>query len=201
MKCLAVSKLWESWIQTQLFLIKGVHLKISSEKYRSFCLGFTALTHCALMTVVINLGNDLLTLLRQAISNVAQKYPKEYPYLWFHHNVFTNIHYSDVTMGAIASQIISLTVVYSTVYSGADQRKYRSSVSLAFVRGIYRWPVNPPHKWPVTRKMFPFDDVIMSVQYMGRSGGTVREISSTIILSNLCIRLSTKIILKHMFDQ
>ena len=48
------------------------------------------------------------------------------------------------------------------VYSGADQRKHQSSASLAFVLGIHRWPVNSPHKWPVTRKMFPFDDVIMS---------------------------------------
>ena len=54
-----------------------------------------------------------------------------------------------------------LTSVYSTVYSGADQRKYQSSASLAFVRGIHRWPVNSPHKGPVTRKMFPFDNVIM----------------------------------------
>ena len=46
-------------------------------------------------------------------------------------------------------------------YSGADQRKHQSSASLAFVRGIHRWPVNSPHKGPVTRKMFPFDDVIM----------------------------------------
>ena len=65
-------------------------------------------------------------------------------------------------MGAIASQITSLTIVYSTVYTDADQRKYQSSASLAFVRGIHRGPVNSPHKWPVTRKMFPFDDVIMS---------------------------------------
>ena len=64
-------------------------------------------------------------------------------------------------MGAMASQITSLTIVYSTVYSGADQRKHQSSASLAFVRGIHRWPVNSPHKWPVTRKRFPFDDVIM----------------------------------------
>ena len=65
-------------------------------------------------------------------------------------------------MGAIASQITSLTIVYSIVYSGADQRKHESSASLAFVRGIHRRPVNSPHKWPVTRKQFPFDDVIMS---------------------------------------
>ena len=41
--------------------------------------------------------------------------------------------------------------------------KYQSSASLTFVRGIHRWPVNSPHKRPVTRKMFPFDDVIMLV--------------------------------------
>ena len=64
-------------------------------------------------------------------------------------------------MGAIASQITSLTIVYSTVNSGADQSKHQSSASLAFVWGIHRGPVNSPHKWPVTRKMFPFDDVIM----------------------------------------
>ena len=64
-------------------------------------------------------------------------------------------------MCAIASQITSLTIVYSTVYSDADERKHQSSASLAFVRGIHRGPVNSPHKWPVTRKMFSFDDVIM----------------------------------------
>ena len=72
-------------------------------------------------------------------------------------------HYGDVIMGPIASQITSPTIVYSTVYSDADQRKHQSSASLAFVRGIHRGPVNSPHKWPVTRKMFPFDDVIMGV--------------------------------------
>ena len=54
-----------------------------------------------------------------------------------------------------------LTIVYSTVYSSVDQRKHQSSASLAFVRWVYRWPLNSPHKWPVTWKMFPFDDVIM----------------------------------------
>ena len=62
----------------------------------------------------------------------------------------------------MASLITSLTIVYSIVNSDADQRKHQSTASLAFVRGIHRWPVNSPHKWPVTRKMFPFDDVIMA---------------------------------------
>ena len=69
-------------------------------------------------------------------------------------------------MGAIASQITSLTIVYSTVYSGADQSKDQSSASLAFVWGIHRGPVNSPHKWPVTRIMFSFDDVIMDIMYV-----------------------------------
>ena len=78
------------------------------------------------------------------------------PYI-FHHK----IHYCDAIMGTVASQITSLTIVYTTVYSDADQSKHQSSASLAFVWGIHRRPVNSPHKWPVTRKMFPFDDVIM----------------------------------------
>ena len=76
-------------------------------------------------------------------------------------NTHTRVYYNDVIMGAMASQITSLTIVYPTVYSGTDQRKHQSSASLAFVGGIHWWPVNSPHKWPVTRKMFPFDDVIM----------------------------------------
>ena len=65
------------------------------------------------------------------------------------------LHYNDVIMGTIAYQITSLTIVYSIVYSDVDQRKHQSSASLAFVRGI--------HKWPVKRKIFPFDDVVMVI--------------------------------------
>ena len=64
-------------------------------------------------------------------------------------------------MGTMASQITSLTIVYSTVYSGTGQRNHQSSASLTFVQRIHRWPVNSLHKGTVTRKMFPFDDVIM----------------------------------------
>ena len=68
---------------------------------------------------------------------------------------FNSMHYNDVIMGTIESQITSFAIVYSTVYSDADQRKHQSSASLLFCAG------NSPHKWLVTRKMFPFDDVIM----------------------------------------
>ena len=92
--------------------------------------------------------------------------------------ILESLHYSDVTMGAIASQITSLTIVCSTVYSDADLRKQQSSASpvnsphkgqrrgaLRFFWSAYEkycWVNNRPVARPVTRKMFPFDDVIMS---------------------------------------
>ena len=85
------------------------------------------------------------------------------------HFIFSR-HYSAVVMGAMASLITSLASVYSTVHPGVDQRKYQSSAPLAFVRGIHRRPVNSPHRWPVTQKMFPFDDVIMV--YLSYDRGT-----------------------------
>ena len=66
-------------------------------------------------------------------------------------------HYNGVITSA---QISGISIVCSTACSGAHQRKHQSSASLAFARGIHRWPVDSPHKWPVRRKLFPFDDVI-----------------------------------------
>ena len=74
-------------------------------------------------------------------------------------------HHNDVIMSVTASQITSVSIVCSTVGSGTDQRKYKSSASLAFAQGIHRWPVNSLHKGPVTQKMFTFDDVIMWYQH------------------------------------
>ena len=82
-------------------------------------------------------------------------------------NGYNKTHYNHVTMTAMASQITSVSSVCSTVGSGVDQNKHQSSSSLAFVRGIHRWPVNSPRKRPVTRKMFPFDDVIMYTRKTG----------------------------------
>ena len=82
-------------------------------------------------------------------------------------------HYSEVIMDTMASQITSLMIVYSTIYSGADERQHQGSVSLAFVRGIHGWRVNSPHKGPVTWKMFPFDDVIMIALLEGLKVGSL----------------------------
>ena len=116
------------WIQT--FSFRQVHLKMSSAKWRPFCLGLNELIHWGLLPPydITELGH---------------------------------LHYNDVIMGAIASPITSLVGVCSAVWLGSDQRKHQSPASLAFVWGIHRRPVNSPHKGPVTRKMFPIDDVIM----------------------------------------
>ena len=101
---------------------------------------------------MLNANNSLLLLFHNRCGNITMANTAS-------HN--SQHHYDDVIMTMLASQITSLTVVYSIVYSGVNQRKHQSSASLAFVREIHRGPVNFPHKWPVTRKMFPFDDVIM----------------------------------------
>ena len=88
-------------------------------------------------------------------------------YISISHRIWTRVHYSGVIMGTMVSQITSLTIVYSTVYSCADQWKHQCSMSLAFVRGIHQWLVNSPHKWPDTWKMLPFDDVIMFMWFDG----------------------------------
>ena len=88
-------------------------------------------------------------------------------------------NYNDVIMGAMASQVTSLTGIYSAVYSGENPRKHQSFAPLAFVLGIHRWPVNSLHKWPATRKMFPFDDVIMISQNVVRGNTDTHKSIST----------------------
>ena len=71
-----------------------------------------------------------------------------YPYHWG--------HYNDIMISAMASQITSLTIVHSIVYSfihACIKENIKSSA----------WPVNSPHERPGTRKFFPFDDVIMVI--------------------------------------
>ena len=89
--------------------------------------------------------------------------------LCFAHIIQGFYHYTDVIMSAMASSITGVLIVYSAVFSGSDQRKYQGSVSLSFERGIHRWPLNSPHG-PVTRTIFPFDDVNMYCQIVPTKG-------------------------------
>ena len=91
----------------------------------------------------------------KSIGNTNTVAPSAHPGKLGHH------HYSDIIMSAMASQITSWRLFTQPFIQGAGQTKHQSSASLAFVRGIHRWPANSPHKGPVTRKMFPSDDVIM----------------------------------------
>ena len=84
-----------------------------------------------------------------SVINMSQWSPVKWCCLW------------TIIMSAMASQITSLTIVYSTAYSDVDERKHQIPALLALCAGIHRWPLNSPHKGPITRKMFPFVDVIM----------------------------------------
>ena len=103
-------------------------------------------------------------------------------------------------MTTIASQITSLTIVYPTFYSCADQSKHQSSASLAFVWGIHRGPVNSPHKGPVTRKMFPFDDVIMNWLNTAASGHMERCNLSNVAPTESCKMSERNIFLLQLFE-
>ena len=81
---------------------------------------------------------EILATCRKNVSNTGPwaKLQYEYHLFWFIYSHYE--HYSVVIMGTMASQITSLTIVYSTICSGADQRKHQSPALLAFVRGIHR---------------------------------------------------------------
>ena len=118
---------------------------------------------------------------------IVQGYDKSNPQEYWY------THYDDVIMGTVASQITSLTIVYSTVYSDTDQRKHQSSASLACVRGFHRGPVNSSHKWPVTWKMFPFHDVIMrpSIHWEQASPIQTNEMKQHLMDNSLVILWAT----------
>ena len=74
-------------------------------------------------------------------------------------------HYNNVIVSAMVSQLTGASIIYSTSCSGADQRKHQSFASWLLS------PVNSPHKGPITRNMFLFDDVIMFVSHAKMAAG------------------------------
>ena len=68
-------------------------------------------------------------------------------------------------MSALASQITSLTIVYSTVYAGTFGKKTSKLRATGLYEGNSPVTGDFPAQKPVTRKMFPFDNVIMSFRY------------------------------------
>ena len=85
--------------------------------------------------------------------------------LWRHYG--RSPHYNDVTMSSIASQITSLTIVYSTGLFGCRSKNTSKLRVTGLCAGNSPGTGELPHKWPVTRKMFPFDDVIMQQPFPG----------------------------------
>ena len=129
-----------------------------------------------LLCCVYNLLPGLLTSLWRCQAVCPQLFHHKLSSVQLEYKQWTvaKLFISDVIIGVMAFQITILMIVDSMVYSGADQRKHQSSASLAFVRGIHRWPVNSLHKGPVTQEMFPLDDVIIEpsgpvVAFCGRT--------------------------------
>ena len=120
------------------------------------------------MPVVLKSSQPIPQLWINCVGVQCMKTVPQASYVWSahqcHHQWIWLVHYSDAEW---ASPII--LIVCSTVCSGADQRKHQSAASLDFVRGIHRWPVDSPHKGPVTRKIVPFDDVIMQCWVLKKS--------------------------------
>ena len=102
-------------------------------------------------------------------------------------------HYSADIISAMASQITGVPIACSTVCSGEDKRKCQSSASVTFVRGIHWWPVDSPHKGPVRRKMFPFDDIVMFHHFEEQACNCLHHIiiSCSLILISLTFSRST----------
>ena len=120
----------------------------------------TCINYCITITVQINLFPTQMAFI-ESISLIhvspehtctftgfctrgAEKYVREVrrPFL----ETKISPHYNDVIMSTMASQIAGVSIVNPTVCSGADQRKHRSSTSLASVRGIHRWPASNAEK-------------------------------------------------------
>ena len=177
-----VKQPWRIWVNGSRESIKSWrHKNINNNKtvhiFHESCVFL--FTHCGPVTRYdgIALGQDGLR--HMALLNHNQKGSVAFTWEQFHksaHELCQNwrhfskgyrmrsldTHYSGVIMGAMASPITGVSIVYTTVCSGADQRKHQCFASLAFAMGIHRWPVNSPHKGPVTQKMFPFYDVVMA---------------------------------------
>ena len=146
--------------------------------WQSSCLGGYIRSNCSIAHEVFSEGygyswlesnpHDDATIKARTLCMILGKCRSNNNQTW---STLSQYHYNDVIMRAMASQITSPTIVYSTICSGADQIKHQSSTSLAFVRGIHQWPVNSPHKGPVTRKRFPLSDVIM-IRYLTTRYGT-----------------------------
>ena len=126
----------------------------------------------------------------RSMSKIQQTYGV-YPYM-------AN-HYSDVIMGAMVSLITSLTIVYSTVYQTQIKENIKAPRHWPLCGKFPGPPVNSPNKWPVTRKMFPFDNVIMncglSYSFLINTKNGCQIMSWCGALINVCWSFPTRILL------
>ena len=161
MKFIWISMIWTScephvnliritWQVHKKFLVHVLHMNMVSDILAMYFIWMSFQVHRIITTQWwSNHGQDVANMKNDTFSLTAAIFlPKTSQ--WRH-------------MMAMASQIIGVVMVFSTVCPGADQRKHQSSTPLAFPRENHRSPVDSPQEGPVTRKMVPFDDVIYDV--------------------------------------
>ena len=137
--------IWYSWVIRSYIHLYGLEISIKASRR-------VAEAPCEAFNLMYILELPIVGHIKPSRLNIDTRYFDQIP------------HYNDIIMSAIASQTTGVSIVYLIVCSGVNQRKHQSYTSLAFVRGIHQWPVNSPHKIPVTRKLLPFDDVIMQIR-------------------------------------
>ena len=108
----------------------------------------------------------------------------------YSHHVVLLLHYSDIIMSTMAPQITGVLSVCSAVCSGAYQRKHQSSVSLAFVRGIHRWPAASPYKRSVTSKLLMTSSWCVAYMLCVNTRGVQTLFRISTISIELCISFS-----------
>ena len=100
-------------------------------------------------------------------------YRDRYPFISY--NLTLNLHYCDVIMGAMGRKSPASWLFTQPLIQAQINQNIKAPRHWPFVRGIHRLPVNSPHKWPVTRKIFPFDDVIVNNMHVKDRNGLCRK--------------------------
>ena len=100
------------------------------------------------------IGVNLARIYNKTMKNRTSTYHGDLPYCSEY------LHHSSVIMSMVVAQITGVSIVCSNVYSATSKKISKLGI-IGLCEGIHRWPVDSAHKGVITRKMFPFDDVIL----------------------------------------
>ena len=134
----------EVLIEIHIFPLKKMHLKMSSRKWRPFYIGLNVLLHGLLVIQSMSVQ----WMCPNWAAYITSSWYIQWLLQWRHNGRDSVLNHQP----------------HDCLLNRLFRRRSKKTSKLrvtGFVRGIHRGPVNSTHKWPVTRKMFPFDDVII----------------------------------------